>query len=184
MGFLTAALVATSVASSVSSAVGQRRAANFATGEAARLAADARERGEEAVTDYRTDLGQLLSRQRATLAANGVDVTQGSAAAVRADTERIGDLDVARIRENARREAVGLRQQGEMNARTLRAGANAALAQAGATLLTAGIDAWGQYQAGAAGRARMAVPGTAAALGRMRGSVNRGMVASSSGWGG
>jgi len=183
MGFLTAALVATSVASSVSSAVGQRKAANFATNEAARLAADARERGEEAVTDYRTDLGQLLSRQRAVLAANGVDVTQGSAAAVRADTERIGELDVARIRENARREAVGLRQQGEMNARTLRAGANAALAQGGATLLTAGIDAWGQYQAGAAGRARMAVPGTSASLGRMRGTVNRQAVASSSGWG-
>jgi len=156
MGFLTAALVATSVATSVSSAIGQRKAANFATDQAASRAADARARGEESVADYRTDLGQVLSRQRVVSAANGVDMTQGSAAAVRRDTERIGELDVQRIRENARREAVGLRQQGEMNARTLRAGANAALAQGGATLLTSGIDAWRSYQSGAAGRTQLA----------------------------
>lgn len=182
MGLLTAALVATSVATSVSSAIGSRKAANYATNQAANLARDAQARGEEDVTQYRTDLAQLLGRQRAVLAASNVDLTQGSAAQVASETARIGELDVTRIRENARREAVGLRQQGEMTARSLRAGANAAIAQAGATLLTSGIDAWGNYQAGAAGRARLAVPGTTSALSRYRGSVNTGMVARTSGW--
>ena len=135
------------MATSVASARGQRKAANFATNEGARQAADARVRGEEAVTDYRTDLAQIAGRQRAVTAASNVDATVGSAAAITRDTARIGELDVARIRENARREAVGLRQSSEMTARGLRAGANASLAQAGATLLTAGIDAWGSYSA-------------------------------------
>lgn len=187
MGFLTAALTTAAVASSVSSAVGQRRAANAATDQAAQAAADARARGEEAVQSYNADLAQLLGRQRAVMAASGVDVGQGSAAEVRRETEANAAIDVNRIRENARREALGLRMQGETMARGLRAGANTAMANAGMTLLTAGVDAWTQYSAGrsamVAGQARAAAPATSAALTRSRGSLDLGAVGRSSGWG-
>lgn len=145
IGFLTAALVTVSVASSVASARGQRKAANFATSQGARMANDAIVRGEEDVTTYRSDLAQVVGAARTAIAASNVDPTVGSAAQVQAETQRLGELDVGRIRANARREAVGLRSQSEMTARGLRAGANAALAQAGATLATAGIDAWSSY---------------------------------------
>lgn len=147
MGFLTAALITTSVASSVASGVAKRRAANFGTNEAARLAADATARGEEDVSAYRTDLAQLIGRQRTSMAAQGLDLTQGSAAGVQADAARTGAIDIERIRENARREAYGYRAQGEMNARALRAGATGDFVQAGATLATAGVDAYQNYTA-------------------------------------
>lgn len=158
MGFLTASLVAASVASSVSQGIGARKAANAATAEGARLAADAKVRGEEDVARYRRDLDQIVSQQRVLSAAQGVDINQGTAAAVQADTRRIGDMDIATIRENARREAYGLRANSEVNAKSLRAGANAAFANAGMTLLTNGVDAWSNYSAGksAMNSARMA----------------------------
>lgn len=148
MGFLTTALTVASVASSVANGIGQRRAANFSTSQGARMAADATARGEEEVARYQRDLAQLMGRQRAATAAQGLDVGQGSAADITADTVRIGEQDARTIRENARREAFGLRSQAEMNARTLRAGATASFIQGGSTLLTAGVDPWKRFQAG------------------------------------
>ena len=54
---------------------------------------------------------QLIGRQRAVLAANGVDVNEGSAVDIQVDTAGIGKLDELTIRSNAAREALGYRYQ-------------------------------------------------------------------------
>ena len=157
MGVLTTTLlVASSLASAGSSIAqgrGMRNAANFTTDQARRQAQDAIARGEEDVTRYEQDVAQLLGQQRAVTAASGVDVNTGTAADLKAQTERFADMDVATIRRNAEREAFGLRQSGEMQARGLRNQAAGAFLNAGSTLLTAGVDAWQTWGGGPASRA-------------------------------
>jgi hypothetical protein len=51
--------------------------------------------------------GELEGRQRAAMAANGVDVGSGSAAAVQRSTETMSALDAAMIHYNASRQAYG-----------------------------------------------------------------------------
>lgn len=69
--------------------------------------ADAINRGEEAAQDAMRQRADLIGRQRAALAASGVDATQGSAVDVLATTEFYGQQDVNRIQANAAREAWG-----------------------------------------------------------------------------
>ncbi len=157
MGALTTTLlVASSLASAGSSLAqgrGMRNAANFATDQARRQAEDAIARGEEDVTRYKQDVAQLLGQQRTAIAASGVDVTSGTAADLRAQTERFADMDVATIRRNAEREAFGIRASGQMQAQGLRNQAAGAFMNAGSTLLTTGIDAWQTWGGGPASRA-------------------------------
>lgn len=79
---------------------------------AQRAADDARLRGEEAARRKAVDNRQLIGRQRAVLAANGVLVDQGSALDITSDTAEIGKLDELTIRSNAEREALGYEAQG------------------------------------------------------------------------
>lgn len=73
-------------------------------------AQDAIERGK--VTEQRARIAtrQLLGEQRARTAANNISVNTGSAVAIQAETAMLGELDALTIRENAAREARGLRQ--------------------------------------------------------------------------
>lgn len=79
---------------------------------AERQAADALARGRIAEDKQRDQTEQLLGRQRAALAANGVVVDQGSALDITSDTAEIGELDALTVRSNAQREALGYRTQG------------------------------------------------------------------------
>jgi hypothetical protein len=125
---------------------GSIRAAAAASREGRRLYRDAIERGEEAVDLYEMDLSRLLGAQRTILAAGqGLDVNQGSAAQLREQTERFGEEDVDTIRENAMREALGLRRQARNQAQGLRAQAVGQFAGAAGTLLTAGANQWDIY---------------------------------------
>jgi len=54
----------------------------------------------------------LRGTQRASLAANGLDLGEGSAARILTDTEVMGQRDVDTIRANALRAALGYREQG------------------------------------------------------------------------
>lgn len=54
---------------------------------------------------------RVQGAQRAGFAAGGVDVNSGSAADVQADTQTLSALDVLTIKNNASREAYGLRTQ-------------------------------------------------------------------------
>jgi hypothetical protein len=55
--------------------------------------------------------GQLKSDQRASLAANGVDLGEGSAAELQASTEIMKDVDVGTLTANSERTAWGYRSQ-------------------------------------------------------------------------
>lgn len=56
--------------------------------------------------------GKVKSSQRAALAANGIAVGEGSAAELQASTDIVKEIDSNQLRENAYRDAWGLRLQG------------------------------------------------------------------------
>lgn len=141
---------ALSAGSAIASGRANRRYANDLVKEGDRLADDALERGEETADRYRMDLAQLLGAQRASAAASGVDVDFGSAAAIRSETERFGKIDMAQIRENAMREAMGLRRDARAGARQARGQATAQFAGAFGTVLAGGANAWDLYNNGMA----------------------------------
>ncbi len=70
-------------------------------------AADALERGRVEDARYQKQLTQRMGAQRAALAANGIDLSFGSAADFLTDTAVVGQEDSATIRENAMRETRG-----------------------------------------------------------------------------
>lgn len=76
---------------------------------------DALARGEEAERRHRMQVRQLVGAQRASFAAQGVDVNDpdSSALDVQADAAALGELDALTIRQNAAREAWGYRAQAQ-----------------------------------------------------------------------
>lgn len=77
-----------------------------------RRAKDALERGAVEEQQKRAQVAQLQGRQRAAMAANGVDLTFGSPLDTLVDTAVLGDLDALTIRQNSAREAYDFRVQG------------------------------------------------------------------------
>lgn len=75
-------------------------------------ATDAIARGEENARRSRMAMRMLIGAQRARMAANNVKLDSGSPLAVQMDTRMLGELDVTMLRENAKREADGYRNQG------------------------------------------------------------------------
>lgn len=73
---------------------------------------DALQRGEIAAEQSMQKQAQMLGQQRASLAANGVDLTEGSAQDLLATTKFLGAADVNTIQSNAAREAWGYSIQG------------------------------------------------------------------------
>lgn len=125
-GTLAAISIASTVASTGISIIGQgqQAAASRASYEyqaavarnnqiiAERQAADSRARGAEAERQQRIKTQQLIGRQRAVLAGNGVVVDEGSALDITTDTAGIGEQDALTVRANAEREALGYETQG------------------------------------------------------------------------
>lgn len=119
--------------------------------EAAR---DAYDRGTLERQRYQRQVSQQMGAQRAALAANGVDVGYGSAAAVQGDAAMIAAEDIATINKNTEREARGF-DISAFNARTQAAAARQARSGAlvqgifgiGSTLL-GGAQQYRKYQAG------------------------------------
>lgn len=121
----TIALATTAVAGALT-AVGQVQQASAQKGQAKyqaavarnnqimaeRAAKDAEERGRVDELNRRIQTRQLIGRQRASLAANGVEVGSGSAIDIISDSALIGEVDALTIRNNAAREAQGFRYQG------------------------------------------------------------------------
>jgi len=71
------------------------------------------QKGEQEASRALQEQSQLLTSQRAALAANGVDVTQGSALDVLATTRFLGAQEQAAIQSNAAREAWGYDVSGQ-----------------------------------------------------------------------
>lgn len=68
-------------------------------------ARDALERGKMEEQQKRFEIAALTGRQRAAMAANGVDLSFGSPLDTIVDTAMLGELDALTIRSNAAREA-------------------------------------------------------------------------------
>lgn len=109
-----AAAAGTSAYTAVSTADANKQQANYQALVAennAKIAqqqrADALNRGEIEAQNAMREQAKLIGQQRASLAANGVDVTQGSAVDILASTKFLGAQDVATIQSNAAREAWG-----------------------------------------------------------------------------
>lgn len=107
-----------------------------------RLATDATARGEESVFALRADVARLMGRQRTAFAASGVDMTQGSAKAIRRETADFAERDVRQLRLNAAREARALRMGAEAQASQFQSQALAGAIAQFPTLMTSGRDAW------------------------------------------
>lgn len=83
--------------------------------------------GQKEAARYTMDAGQVKGKQRASQAANGVDLSVGSAAEVRASTDIITEIDKQQIETNAIRSAWGYRVSAvdaRNAARAARAGAS------------------------------------------------------------
>lgn len=115
---------------------------------------DALARGDRQATEVGRKTRQLKGRQRAAMAANGVDLGTGSALEILTDTDYFGAIDANATRDNASKEAWAIRNQAqgftyEAGMAKARAGAESPLLSAGTSLLTSAgrvADRW--YRAG------------------------------------
>jgi hypothetical protein len=120
---------------------------------AERQGEDALNRGNLEENRERGATDQAIASGRATTAAQGVDVSSGSAAAVRASEQLVGQVDALTIRNNAAREAWGYdveaanqRMQGRL---ALLAGENEAAtdrAKSVSTLITGAASTYNLYK--------------------------------------
>ncbi|KVW93339.1 virion core protein, T7 gp14 family [Thiobacillus denitrificans] len=67
--------------------------------------------GQKQVAGLTMQAGQLKSRQRASMAANGIDLGEGSAAEIQASTEIMKEIDKNTLEANAVRSAWGYRTE-------------------------------------------------------------------------
>lgn len=75
-------------------------------------AQDALRRGEKDVQETQRRAALLKGAQRSSMAAKGLDLSEGTAAALQDQTDFFASADVATQRTNARRDAQGFRSQG------------------------------------------------------------------------
>ena len=145
MGALTTALITASAvvqgAGQIYGAVAERKAGAANRRAADRQARDVIDAGEFEATRYEQEVSQLLGSQRAVLGASMVDVNQGSAKALRKQTERIGAEDAAQIRLNAARQAWGIRTQGRLDQQAANNRSIVGFAAGASTLLGAEMNA-------------------------------------------
>ena len=69
------------------------------------------ERGQKEVASLTMQAGQLKARQRASMAANGIDLGEGNAAEIQASTDLMREIDKQTIEANAVRSAWGYRTE-------------------------------------------------------------------------
>lgn len=68
--------------------------------------------GQKQVGSLTLQAGQLKSKQRTAMGANGIDMSEGNAVELRASTDLMKEIDVNTIEANAVRSAWGYRTQG------------------------------------------------------------------------
>jgi len=108
--------------------------------------------GQRQIGQLTLQAGQLKSRQRAAMAANGIDLGEGNAAEVQASTDIMKEIDVNQINLNATLAANGLRTQSvnQSNAailgRGMASGINPGSSAVSSLLSSAGSVASSWYQ--------------------------------------
>lgn len=101
-------------------------------------------KGEEEQELMRKKGNVIGGAQRAALAAQGIDVTQGSSVEIQEDTQAQIMSDIAKIKTNAVREAWGYRMEAHNQRTSAMMGRIGAESAASATMLGAGFRAIGQ----------------------------------------
>ncbi len=106
-------------------------------------AQDALRRGDEEAAAVRRNADMLKGSQRASMAARGLDLAEGTAAELQDQTDFFALTDIATVRKNAQREAWGIRTQGanyssEANKNRAVASSINPMFSAGSSLLTSG----------------------------------------------
>lgn len=113
-------------------------------------AKDSLARGEQQVKQVKRQSTLLKGQQKAALAAQGIDVTGGSIAAIEYETEKQINTDIARIRNNAWRESWGYQIEATNIGTQSRLTGIAARGRASTTILAGGLQAFESFaQAGA-----------------------------------
>ena len=124
-----------------------RRAVSETNERLAELQAkEAKRRGGADVARSRTEFRKLLGKQRASLAAQGIDIGSGSAQDIQEETQVMSKLDALTIKTNAAREAFGIRAAGEAEGVQGKLAETEATTGAISTLLTGGLKAAGEFQ--------------------------------------
>jgi hypothetical protein len=120
MGVMTGIALGMAVGGTVLNVIGkvksgnaQKKAADADAAVAERRAIDVEEAGQEEEARFRAGVRGLIGKQRVGFAAQGVEVSSGSAVDVQADAAYLGELDAIQIKNNAAREAWGIRQDAE-----------------------------------------------------------------------
>lgn len=101
--------------------------------------------GVEEENRQREATAQLASRQRAQLAAQGVDLTSGSALQIQEDTQVLGEADALRIRSNFEQRAQSTEDQSVLVRDQGKQAASAGKFNFGVSLLQAGASLGGAY---------------------------------------
>jgi hypothetical protein len=152
VGTLAVASTAATAYGAYSSAQGARQSAQFQSAMADRnaqtseqLARDAEARGDTAAAAVTRKYAGVSGAQRASFAARGLDISEGSAASILQDTDYFGQLDTLTTRANAAREAWGFRVQG--TSQQASAAAYQAQADGQNPLMSAGVSLLGSASA-------------------------------------
>lgn len=118
----------------------QRQVAHDNAAMADLQAADAERRGEYAASQRLAESTRLIAKQRVAGAGQNIDVNSGTMAQIQADTAALGAMDAEMERNNAWREAFGLRAEASGLRRAGSVAARDARFAAGQTLATAGLQ--------------------------------------------
>ena len=107
------------------------------------------QRGQVLEQEKREQTAQMISSERATIGANGLDINTGSPLRLQESVAKLGELDAQTIRNNALRSAYGYQVQG------MNFGAEAGLfdAEAANAARAGNLGMWSNIMAGASGTA-------------------------------
>lgn len=111
-------------------------------------ASDAIARGDKAAQQLGRKTKQLIGSQRASLAAQGIEIDSGSALEIQQDTATLSKMDEMQLRNNAWREAWGYKVESSTASANAQIGMNTNRFQARQTLITGGIQAANQAYSG------------------------------------
>ena len=152
---ITAVLAGLSLFSSMEQAKSMQAQGEFAdrmskinARRAVLMGKDAILRGERESQKYAGQVKQTLGSQRAALAAQGIDISSGSAAEITQESRLFATENVAKIRNNAFREAMGYEIQAEQESLSGFMAKSSAESQARSTLISGGFQAIGHMQQG------------------------------------
>jgi len=119
----------------------QQSTADFNARMSELRAVDAIRRGRRASTEVRRRGKTKVGAQRAALAAQGIDISEGSALEIQEETAELSELDALTVKNNAAREALGFKIKAadeRFGGELARISANVRASQ---TILTGGMQA-------------------------------------------